>query len=147
MSEGSIEVFSEEIAFQYKTPEILYNWIASTIQSEGKSLTYLNIIFCDDQYLLKINQDYLQHDYFTDIITFHYEEEDAPIEGELFISIDRVKENAEVLEVPFEVELDRVIIHGVLHLCGYGDKSEEEQAIMRSKEDFCLALKSDLPKG
>ncbi len=147
MSEASIEVFSEEIDFQYKTPDNLYSWIASTIKAEGKSLSYLNIIFCDDQYLLKINQDYLQHDYYTDIITFHYEEEAAPIEGELFISIDRVKDNAETLKVSFDAELHRVIIHGVLHLCGYGDKTEEEQAIMRSKEDAYLSLKPNLPKG
>lgn len=132
----TIAVFSEGIDFLYSSEDLLANWILKSALHESKNILSLNIIFCDDEYLLSMNQDYLNHDYYTDIITFDYSAEE--IEGELYISIDRVKENATALEVSFKHELHRVIIHGVLHLCGYGDKSEEEEKIMRSKEDFYL---------
>ena len=96
-------------------------------------------IFCDDEYLLKINQDYLHHDTFTDIITFPYEDFNG-IAGDVFISVERVKENAAEFEVDFDLELKRVMAHGVLHLLGFGDKSEEEASLMRLKEDEKIKL-------
>ena len=132
----NIAVFSENIDFQYPHEDKLHKWILHTIDKEVNQLKSLNIIFCDDEFLLKINQEYLNHDYYTDIITFDYNSEE--IEGELYISIDRVRENANDLKVDFEQELHRVIIHGVLHLCGYGDKTEEEKKIIRCKEDSYL---------
>jgi len=133
MSLGSINLFYEEVDFVYPTPEKAKAWILQSIKDEQFELSYLNIVFCSDAYLLKINQDYLSHDYYTDIITFQYD--DQPIEGELFISIDRVTENAQEHGIPFEHELSRVIIHGVLHLMGYKDKAEKDIELMRAKED------------
>ncbi|MFT6808787.1 MAG: putative rRNA maturation factor [Saprospiraceae bacterium] len=132
----SIAVFSEDIEYQYPYEEKLAFWVFQTIEEEAKELASLNVIFCSDEFLLKINQEHLNHDYYTDIITFDYNTEE--IEGELYISIERVRENAISLGVSFEHELHRVIIHGVLHLCGYGDKTDEEEKTMRSKEDFYL---------
>lgn len=129
----SIELFSEDVAFQYENKALLQDWILQILSSEETTAHYINIIFCDDYYLLKVNQDYLDHDYFTDIITFQYEQK--PIEGELFISIDRVVENAKERNLSFSHELHRVIAHGVLHLIGYGDKSEDEITTMRDKEE------------
>jgi len=132
----SIAVFSEEIDFLYPSEEHVVPWIFHTIESEAKDLESLNIIFCSDDFLLNINQEYLNHDYYTDIITFDYSSD--KVEGELYISIDRVRENAKDLGISFNHELHRVIIHGVLHLCGYKDKSEEEEKLMRLKEDTYL---------
>jgi len=101
---------------------------------------FLNFIFCSDNYLLKINVEHLNHDTYTDIITFDYSKEDR-ISGDIFISIDRVEENAKSHKTSFENELHRVIIHGVLHLLGYGDKEPGQKAEMRQKEDFCLSLR------
>lgn len=137
MTKGSITLFSEQIDFTYSNREILIDWINQAILSEGNTLGYLNIIFCDDAYLLNVNQEYLSHDYYTDIITFQYSE--SPIEGELFISVQRVEENAAERDIPFDKELKRVIIHGVLHLFGYQDKTNEEIKIIRAKEDFFLS--------
>ena len=103
---------------------------------EEKQVGPINIIFCSDDYLLKYNKTYLDHDYYTDIITFGYEEN--PIEGDLYISLDRVKDNASSRGIKLQDEVDRVIIHGVLHLLGYNDKTEEEQKIIAEKEDACL---------
>lgn len=115
------------------------SWYTSIALQENKELGELTLIFCSDDYLLDINREHLNHDYFTDIITFDYS--DFPIvSGDLFISIDRVKENAVDFNVSFEHELHRVIIHGFLHLCGYLDKSEEDELIMRSKENQALNL-------
>jgi len=136
MSAGSIKIFSEGIDYEYLELATLQKWVLDTISIEDSVLGYLNIIFCDDQYLLQINQDYLSHDYYTDIITFQYSTE--PIEGELFISIDRTRDNAADLGVEWSEELHRVIIHGVLHLLGYNDKSDAERATMRQKEDLFL---------
>ena len=112
-------------------------WLENIIQCEEKKLGTINYIFCDDEYLLKINQDFLQHDYYTDIITFD-KVRGKSISGEIFISLQRVKENAEIFQKPYEQERRRVMAHGILHLCGYKDKTPEEQEIMRSKENFYL---------
>jgi probable rRNA maturation factor len=105
---------------------------------EKKKLSQLSYIFCSDDYLLKINQDFLQHDYYTDIITFDLSNTSGQIEGEIYISIDRVRDNAQELKVDLADELHRVIFHGVLHLCGYKDKLKPDKALMRKKEDYYL---------
>jgi len=135
-----IEFFNEEVDFTLAHAEQLEDWIAATVLAEGKLVGGITYIFCSDEYLLKVNQEHLKHDFYTDIITFDYTENDL-ISGDLFISIDRVKENAEELEIPFEYELHRVMIHGVLHLLGYKDKTKKHKTEMTSKEDFYLALK------
>lgn len=118
-------------------------WLEDLVTSENKKLGTINYIFCDDQYLLKVNQDYLQHDYYTDIITFDYVK-GKTISGDIFVSLPRILENASTLSQDFEKELKRVIAHGVLHLCGYKDKKEEDQIIMRAKEDFYIQRYKDL---
>ena len=113
-------------------------WVKSVAKSEGKEAGNINYIFCDDEYLLKVNQDFLNHDYYTDVITFDYVK-GKTISGDIFISITRIKENAITLsDNDFERELIRVLAHGVLHLCGYKDKSEGDQKIMRAKENFYI---------
>jgi rRNA maturation RNase YbeY len=116
---------------------LIANWLSNVAFSENKNIDTISVIFCSDDYLLSVNKEYLNHDYYTDIITFDYSV-DTEISGDLFISIDRVKENATEFNVPFLNELHRVLVHGVLHLCGYGDKSPDEETLMRSKEDFYL---------
>lgn len=137
MSQGSIYLFSQDVAFTHPQEEVAIHWITETLQREEKLWSSINVIFCSDEFLLQLNQEYLKHDYYTDILTFQYEHD--PIEGELYISIDRVKANAHDRNIKWPIELHRVIIHGVLHLAGYSDKSEEEIATMRQKEDQYLA--------
>jgi rRNA maturation RNase YbeY len=112
-------------------------WLNQVVVNEGLETGDINVIFCSDEYLLKMNIDFLQHDFYTDIITFDYCE-DSIVCGDLFISIDRVVDNAEKLSTDYTEELKRVCVHGVLHLCGYNDKSSEEENQMRLKEDFYL---------
>ena len=116
----------------------LKNWITSTIKNEGMKPGDLSFIFCSDNYLLEINKEYLQHDYLTDIITFDYVENKI-VSGDIFISIDRILDNAKEFGVMFEEELKRIIIHGVLHLLGYKDKEEIEKNEMTNMEDFYLS--------
>ncbi|MFN3316359.1 MAG: rRNA maturation RNase YbeY [Raineya sp.] len=136
----AINFFSEGISFKPKNIRKLKSWVKNIIEQEKHSLAELNFIFCDDAYLHQINMEYLQHDTYTDIITFDNSEQDTRIESDIFISIERVRENAEKLKVTFEQELHRVMIHGVLHLLGYQDKTLKEKAQMRAKEDSCLNL-------
>lgn len=117
--------------------QTIVNAINKLINSELKSVGDINIIFCNDDYLLKINEQYLNHDYYTDIITFDYVE-NSLISGDLFISVERVKENAIKFGESIIRELYRVIFHGILHLTGYSDKLDEEKAVMREKENFYL---------
>lgn len=131
--------FNYELSFQLDNEELYSQWIQDVIISESKELGEINYIFCDDEYLLDINQQYLDHDYYTDVISFDYTENDL-ISGDVFISIDRVRENAKDYNVEFEEELKRVIIHGVLHYCGYCDKSEAEEQLMRNKEEEKVRL-------
>lgn len=120
--------------------EVFYSrWITNTCAGEGFAVGELNYIFCDDDYLLKINQEHLQHDYLTDIITFDYVL-GTTLSGDLYISIDRLRENAEEFKVTFENELKRVMIHGVLHLMGYSDKTKVATLEMRAKEDEKIKL-------
>jgi rRNA maturation RNase YbeY len=137
--ESSIEFFTEDLDFALDCPEEVRGWIIATVDHEGFAVDSLSFIFCSDAHLLGINQQYLEHDTFTDIITFPYHEEERRIQGDVFISVERVQENATTYGVPFERELHRVIIHGVLHLLGYVDGSDADKAFMRKKEDFYLA--------
>jgi probable rRNA maturation factor len=131
--------YHSECDFQLQNEDSISEWLKHAIRLEKKALGEINYIFCDDEYLLKKNQDFLNHDTLTDIITFDYSEENK-LSADIFISIERVKENALIFAVPFEKELKRVIIHGILHLIGYKDKSEEETKTMRSKENFYLEI-------
>jgi probable rRNA maturation factor len=117
----------------------LIKWLELIAELEKYSVESISYIFCSDSYLLDINKQYLDHDYFTDIITFDYTEKTF-LSGDMFISIDRVKENAITYNVSFLNELYRVIVHGLLHLCGYKDKSDSDATMMRSKEDEALLL-------
>lgn len=116
----------------------LKDFLVKMARSEGYRLNSLSVVFCSDDYLLEVNRTYLRHDYFTDIITFDYAGEKGAVEGELFISAHRVKENAKTFGVTVEKELHRVIFHGLLHLCGYRDKSKKDIALMREREEFYL---------
>ena len=131
--------YNYETDFRLTNEEVFTEWIESVVVSEGKNLGEIAYIFCDDSYLLEINQQYLNHDDLTDIISFDYSEDDL-ISGDIFISIERVQDNALDLGVSFEEELKRVIIHGVLHYCGYKDKSENDALLMRTKEDEKIKL-------
>jgi probable rRNA maturation factor len=135
-----IHFFNEGTAFKLPSPRKTSAWIKKVIQLESSEIGDLNYIFCSDKYLLSINQQYLDHDTYTDIITFGLGE-GATIGGEIYISIPRVRENARIHKVEFRDELDRVIIHGVLHLLGHSDKSLRKKALMRKKEDACLSLR------
>lgn len=135
----SIINFHSENDFKLEQEEAIKDWIKKVIASEGKSLGEINYIFCDDDYLYKINLRFLKHDTYTDIISFDNTEEDE-LYGDIFISTDRVTENASEYNVDFSEELKRVIIHGILHLCGYKDKTESEATLMRQKEDEKIAL-------
>ena len=126
--------FNYELSFQLENEDHYSEWIQSVIQSENKELGEVSYIFCDDDYLLNINKQYLDHDYYTDIISFDYTEGNI-ISGDIFISIDRVKENADEYNVTFDNELKRVIIHGILHYCGFKDKSTSDETLMRLKEE------------
>ena len=131
--------FNYEIDFKIPEETTYIDWISSVILSENKSEGEINYIFCDDDYLVEINQQYLNHDTLTDIISFDYSLGNE-IHGDIYISIERVRENAEEFKVPFDEELKRVMIHGVLHYCGYKDKSESDELLMRSKEDEKIKL-------
>jgi len=132
------------IYFFFETPVTLKDrtgikrLIATVFRKEGIKLASLNYVFCTDKRLLKINQDFLKHDYYTDIITFELSPKGQPIEGEIYISVDRVKENAITQETSLKQELLRVILHGALHLCGYKDKTASEVKQIRQKEEFYL---------
>jgi len=117
----------------------LTDWISKVCSLESYELGDISLIFCSDEYLLEMNRTHLDHDYYTDIITFDYTDNQI-VSGDLFISIDRVRDNASDFNVSFEHELHRVIIHGVLHLCGYKDKSDDEEKLMRTKENDALSL-------
>lgn len=137
----TISFFSEDIDFELDRSVAYVDWLEKAAHMENKTLGILSFIFCTDEYLHGINLEYLNHDTYTDIITFDYSDGDI-IAGDIFISIERVKENAKTYQCSFTTELSRVLIHGVLHLMGYKDKQDEEKQIMRSKEDFYLTLLS-----
>ena len=138
-----IRYFKEDTKFEFKSRALNNKWLKMVAESEIRRIGDINIIFCSDNYILDVNMKYLQHDYFTDIITFDYCEKNR-LNGDLFISVDSVRENALFYGTEFSDELNRVIVHGILHLVGYDDHSEEDIAVMRSKEDYYLGLKSKL---
>lgn len=139
MSRSKISFFSEDTDFTLKQKTNIRTWINTVITTEGKSSGYLNLIFCSDSYLLNINQQYLNHDTYTDIITFDSSEKEGWIEGDVFISIDRVRENASNFGISEKDEIHRVIVHGILHLLGYKDKGKNDKELMTSKEDYYLS--------
>ncbi len=138
-----IRYFKEDTKFEFKSRALNNKWLKMVAESEIRRIGDINIIFCSDNYILDVNMKYLQHDYFTDIITFDYCEKNR-LNGDLFISVDSVRENALFYGTEFSDELNRVIVHGILHLVGYDDHSEEDIAVMRSKEDYYLGLRSKL---
>jgi probable rRNA maturation factor len=138
---SAIRFFSEGISFSISHPRKTKSWIKAAIEKEKRQLGAINYIFCSDPYLHQINFEYLNHDTLTDIVTFDNSEKKSIIEGDIFISIDRVKENSNKYSRSFDDELHRVIIHGILHLIGYSDKSATAKKQMRKKEDAYLSLR------
>ena len=134
----AITFHEEDISYKLKNKTAVRKWITDTIVAEGYKLSELTYIFCTDEYLLKINQEYLDHDTYTDIITFDNSEKEGVIVGDIFISIERIYENAAKFGVTAEQELHRVLIHGTLHLLGYPDKTPAAKKKMTQKEDFYL---------
>lgn len=137
----AIHFFTEDIDFVLKEKAAVRNWIKATIMSEAYALKEINFIFCSDEYLLQINREYLNHDTLTDIITFDNSEVPGKIIGDIFISVDRIRENAGKFSVAERDELHRVMIHGVMHLLGYTDKGKKEKAQMTDKENQYLGLR------
>lgn len=135
---GHIHFFTEDTPYKIGQKLLLKQWIKATVAAERFRVGEISIIVCSDAYLLAINTQYLRHDTYTDIVTFDNSDRDDTIAGDVFVSIDRVRENAVKFGVPERDELHRVIIHGILHLCGYGDKKKGEKALMTEKEDFYL---------
>jgi len=138
-----INYFNEDTKIPKFKRRLYSNWIKSIVNKYGYKLGEINYIFCSDKYILEINRQYLNHDYFTDIITFNYNN-DKLISSDIYISIDTVAKNADYYHVNFENELNRVMIHGILHLLGFDDKSEDEKIVMRKKEDEALDFLSSL---
>ena len=134
-----INFFTEDVSLPLFNQSSVTTWLCNVCESEKKELDEVSIIFCSDDYLLTMNNEYLQHDYYTDIITFDYCI-DNQVVGDLFISVDRVTDNAKLNQVSFDNELLRVMVHGILHLIGFKDKSDEDSKLMRLKEDEYLNL-------
>ena len=130
---------NEHVDFDLPEPERVKKWITHVVRARGKRVGEVNYIFCDDAYLIEVNRTYLDHDTYTDIITFDYVAGNI-VSGDIFISIERVRENARLFDTSFEHELHRVLIHGILHLLGQGDKSETEAKEMRNLEEECLKI-------
>ena len=131
--------FNYETDFELQDEERYSQWLSAVILSEGKKEGEINYVFCDDDYLHKINVEYLNHDDLTDIISFDYSVGNE-LHGDIYISVERVEDNAQDFEVSFEEELKRVIVHGVLHYCGYKDKTKEDEVVMRAKEEEKMKL-------
>jgi len=141
--ETQISFYLEDTSYYLRSKKNIRKWITQVILSEGKKTGVINFVICSDKYLLELNQEYLNHNTYTDTITFDYSEDDKAIIGDVFISIDRIKENAKSYSQKLSTELHRVMCHGVLHLLGFADKTEKQSLQMRDKEDYYLSL---LPK-
>lgn len=137
-NQENINFHSEDTDFILDNEASYIDWVLKLAKHHQKALSHINYIFCSDEYLLSINKQYLNHDYFTDIITFPLNED--PIEADIFISIDRIKENSSLLGTTFTNELHRVMAHGILHMIGFNDKTEESKSVMRLKEDEALSF-------
>lgn len=138
-----IRFFNEDVEYKLPRKQAVRQWLKRQTEGEGYAVGDVNYVFCSDEYVLQVNRDYLQHDYYTDIITFDQSEDERKIEGDIFISVERVADNAGQLGVPAEREMRRVLAHGLLHLCGYGDKTDEEVCTMRTKEEeWLMALEA-----
>lgn len=133
-----IEFYEADVKYQLEKPDKICQWLSDLVKEEKCGIEKIQYIFCSDEYLLNINKQYLDHDYYTDIITFPLNNSTSAILSDIYISIDRVKENANSFDVHFIKELHRVMAHGLLHLCGYGDATDEEKKNMRRKEDYYL---------
>ena len=138
-----VSYFTEDIKFNFKEKRLTSRWLKFVAESEAKRLDDISVIFCSDNYILDVNIKYLKHDYFTDIITFDYCEGNL-LSGDLFISIDSVRENASFYGTEFSDELNRVIVHGLLHLIGYDDHTDEDIAMMRAKENYYLSQRGNV---
>lgn len=139
-----IDFFEQDISFKIPKPGKARTWIQEVASREKKTILQLNYIFCSDPYLVGLNQQYLKHDTLTDIITFDHSDNGRDIEGDVFISIERVKENARTFKTSLDEELHRVLVHGVLHLIGYKDKTSSQKSQMRKKENAYLSLRQAL---
>ena len=135
-----VSYFTQDTGFKFTGKLVNNRWLKIMAESESRKLGNINIIFCSDPYIIDINKKYLKHNYYTDIITFDYCEGQV-LSGDLFISVDTVRANADFYKTDFSEELNRVIIHGVLHLAGYDDQTDEQKAQMRSKEDYYLKIR------
>ena len=135
---GKIQFQTHDVSYGFKNIKIIKEGLKQIFVKEGLELSRLDFILCSDKFLIDLNLKYLNHDTYTDILTFDLSEADSPIEGEIYISLERVKENAKKFGIAVSVELYRVMIHGILHLCGFNDHTEEEIFIMRNKENFYL---------
>ena len=135
----SIKFFNEDLPLPKLKKRLTANWLKEVILFEGKRVGEVSFIFCSDEYLLDVNKKFLDHNYYTDVITFDYVEGDL-ISGDIFISLDRVTENAKTLNLPVSDELNRIMVHGVLHLLGYKDKSKKDKDLMTEREDYFIKL-------
>lgn len=135
----SIHFFNEDLPLPKLKKRLTANWLKEVILFEGKRVGEVSFIFCSDSYLLDVNKKFLEHDYYTDVITFDYVEGNV-ISGDIFISLDRISENANNLNISFLDELNRIMVHGVLHLLGYKDKLKKDKSLMTEREDFFIKL-------
>ena len=136
----NIWFFSEDVSYVHKGKNATRSWINNAIFNEGFSFGEINIIFCSDEYLSQINLKYLNHNTLTDIVTFDMSEKEDVISGDVYISVERARENCKKFDVRLDDEIKRLIIHGILHLAGYSDKAPEDKALMTRKEDYYLSL-------
>ena len=137
-----IQFFFEDVDFSLNDDQQLHDWILEVIRKEDQQAGVINIIFCKDEYLFDLNQRFLDRETLTDVIAFDYREHDKEVSGDVFISIERISDNAKSFNQSFDIEVRRVLIHGILHLCGYADKSSDDKALMTLKEDKYLSLLS-----
>ena len=138
-----IAYYTQDTDFVFKGKQFNNKWLRMVAEREIKRIGDISIIFCSDNYILDVNMKYLQHDYFTDVITFDYCEGDK-LSGDLFISVDTVRENAKLYNTDFNDELNRVMVHGILHLIGYDDHSQKDKQLIRKKEDYYLSFREAL---
>ena len=144
---SQISFLNDDNSFAWENSETVAKWLNQVAEKEGSKIMELSYVYCSDLKLLEINKQYLSHDYFTDIITFDLSGHDSSIEGEIYISVERVLDNAKRFESKKELELSRVHVHGLLHLLGYNDHSDSDREMMRNKENHYLSLLPEVPRG